>query len=161
MHTSPAPFTGRKMLFVMLAFFGVIIAANLTMMGFALTTHTGVVVPNSYVASQDFNKRIADAAAQKSRGWKTSVAYQASGLVVTFTDRAGAPLRGLTVSGVIGRPVTETQDIALDFQNQSAGRYAAPAMLGAGEWRLQAVGVAEDGARHRLIHDLTVQRPGG
>ena len=71
--TAATPFTGRKMLFSVLAFFGVIIAANMTMMTFALTTHTGTVVPNSYVASQDFNKHIAADAAQKRTGLAISI----------------------------------------------------------------------------------------
>ncbi len=49
-------FTGHHMLIVMLAFFGaVMIAANLTMASFASRSWSGLEVPNSYVASQEYN----------------------------------------------------------------------------------------------------------
>ena len=62
------PFTGRKMLIWTLGFFGVIIAVNLALLTFALRTHTGLVAPNSYVASQNFNRKAAEARAQAARG---------------------------------------------------------------------------------------------
>jgi nitrogen fixation protein FixH len=43
------------MLFSMVAFFGVIITVNMIMARFAVTTWSGLVVPNTYVASQQFN----------------------------------------------------------------------------------------------------------
>ncbi len=62
----PKPFTGRHMLFAMLAFFGVIIAVNLTMAVFATKSWTGLVVKNSYVASQAFNRELEQAKVQES-----------------------------------------------------------------------------------------------
>ena len=41
----------------MLAFFGVIIAVNVVMATLASTSWTGLVVENSYVASQEFNRK--------------------------------------------------------------------------------------------------------
>ena len=61
-------FTGRHMLAAMLAFFGVIIAVNITMAVFAQTSWTGFVVRNSYVASQEFNGKVAAARAQAALG---------------------------------------------------------------------------------------------
>ncbi|RWK14298.1 FixH family protein, partial [Mesorhizobium sp.] len=51
----PRVFTGRHMLAIILAFFGVVIAVNLTMATLANTSWTGLVVENTYVASQQFN----------------------------------------------------------------------------------------------------------
>ena len=48
-------FTGRHMAIIMVAFFGVIIAVNLTMATLASRSWTGLVVKNSYVESQKFN----------------------------------------------------------------------------------------------------------
>ena len=53
----PAEFTGRHMLAIMLAFFGVIIAVNLVMATLASKSWTGLVVKNTYVASQQFNRK--------------------------------------------------------------------------------------------------------
>ena len=51
----PRTFTGRHMTMVLVAFFGTIIVVNFTMARFASSTFGGVVVENSYVASQHFN----------------------------------------------------------------------------------------------------------
>lgn len=55
----PKEFTGRHMLAIMLAFFGVIIAVNGVMATFATRSWSGLVVENTYVASQQFNERAA------------------------------------------------------------------------------------------------------
>ena len=54
------PFTGRHMLAVVFAFFAAIIAVNLVMAFLATGTFPGLVVKNSYVASQGYNQRLAE-----------------------------------------------------------------------------------------------------
>ena len=54
-------FTGRHMLLIMLAFFGVIISVNIVIAVIANKSWTGLIVKNSYVASQEFNAKISDA----------------------------------------------------------------------------------------------------
>ena len=58
-------FTGGHMLALVCGFFGVVIAVNLTMALFATGSWTGLVVKNSYVASQHFNEELMNAAARK------------------------------------------------------------------------------------------------
>ncbi|ESZ68246.1 hypothetical protein X726_32300 [Mesorhizobium sp. L103C105A0] len=65
----PREFTGRHMLATVLAFFGVVIAVNLTMATLANTSWTGLVVENTYVASQQFNKKAEEGRAQAALGW--------------------------------------------------------------------------------------------
>ncbi|TIU14500.1 MAG: cytochrome oxidase, partial [Mesorhizobium sp.] len=65
----PREFTGRHMLATILAFFGVVIAVNLTMATFASTSWTGLVVENTYVASQQFNRKAEEGRAQAALGW--------------------------------------------------------------------------------------------
>lgn len=48
-------FTGYHMIACVVSFFAVIIFANVTMAWFASSSWTGLVVKNSYVASQQFN----------------------------------------------------------------------------------------------------------
>ena len=52
-------FTGKHMLAIMIAFFGVVFAVNFTMVYFSRHSWTGLVVENSYVASQEFNEKTA------------------------------------------------------------------------------------------------------
>ena len=51
----PFTFTGWHMLAIMLAFFGTIITVNFTMAYLATSSWSGLVVKNTYVASQQFN----------------------------------------------------------------------------------------------------------
>ncbi len=62
-------FTGRHMAAIMFAFFGVVIAVNVTMATFATRTFGGTVVDNSYVASQKYNGWLAEARRQERLGW--------------------------------------------------------------------------------------------
>ena len=65
----PAQFTGWHMAGVLCLFFGTIIAVNMVLAVNASTTWTGLVVKNSYVASQHYNETLAAAARQAKRGW--------------------------------------------------------------------------------------------
>ncbi|MEQ9121959.1 MAG: FixH family protein, partial [Alphaproteobacteria bacterium] len=133
------PFTGRKMLMWTVGFFGVIIAVNLVLLVFALRTHTGLVAPNSYVASQNFNRKAAEAHAQAARGWKTGAVYGRGVLELTFAGPDGEPIRDLHVEGGVGRPVSAAEDRRVVFTQAAPGVYHAETKLGPGEWIVEAV----------------------
>ncbi|NJR13875.1 MAG: hypothetical protein HC779_06455, partial [Phyllobacteriaceae bacterium] len=73
---------GYHMLAIFVAFFGVIVAVNLTMARFAVTHWTGLVVKNSYVASQNYNGWLRQAAASKALGWQAVPHRRDDGRVV-------------------------------------------------------------------------------
>jgi nitrogen fixation protein FixH len=64
------------MLLIMLGFFGLIIGVNLTMAYLAVGSWPGLVVKNSYVASQQFNATLRDAAHQADLGWTGTLEYR-------------------------------------------------------------------------------------
>jgi len=53
----PRPITGRKVLFMMVAFFGVVIGVNLIMMRLAIQTLPGTEVDSAYSASLAYERR--------------------------------------------------------------------------------------------------------
>lgn len=128
--------TGRKVLMMMLAFFGVIIAVNLTLAFFALNSDTGLVVKNSYVASQDFNRMRAAAMAQEQLGWKLAISTGNGEVVIKAAGPDGQALTGLTLKGMAGLPVSHFRDHALIFTEVAPGTYAAPSALGEGDWQV-------------------------
>lgn len=148
------PFTGRHMLAVVFAFFGTVIAVNLVMAFLATGTFPGLVVKNSYVASQNYNQMLAETRAQKQAGWKMEMAAAEGLLAVTLTDRAGQPLRGLAVTVAAGRPSTTEQDRVLDLAGDG-GTYRAGEALAPGLWEV-AVEARQGGAlvyaERRRIH---------
>jgi len=156
---SQREFTGRHMLAIMLAFFGVIVAVNLTMAWFAGNSWTGLVVKNSYVASQQYNDKLRAAEVQRQRGWQTRLSYQDGSFSFRLADRAGDPvvLDGLAMS--VGRPATEVQDHRVALQKKAAGHYTAQLRLAPGLWGVVITGARGD-QPFRYERRLTV-RAGG
>ena len=95
-ETDKRQFTGRHMLVVVCAFFAVVIAANATMAYYASRSWTGLVVANSYVASQHYNEKLAAAQAQAAMGWSSELTYAQGELRLRITSRDGTPVAGLT-----------------------------------------------------------------
>jgi nitrogen fixation protein FixH len=155
--TAPREFTGRHMLASILAFFGVIIAVNLTMAYFANSTWSGLVVANGYIASQSFDDDLARARAQDAMGWTVEVSHETNRVKVSFADRNNAPLAGMTVTGKLRRPTTDRQDQALAFVSEDAGLYMAEAALAKGVWDVEIIGSGAEGETYRKTYRLFVK----
>ncbi|MEI6485239.1 MAG: FixH family protein [Sphingomonadales bacterium] len=125
------PFTGRHAAAMFVAFFGVVIAVNISMARLASGTFSGTVVDNSYVASQEFNRWLADARRQAALGWATPVSLDAARHV-----RVGVPGAGFTVSGTAHHPLGRAADVPLRFARHGSF-FVAATPLPAGRWQLR------------------------
>ena len=105
-------FTGRHFTAIIVAFFGVVIAVNLTMATLATRTFGGVVVENSYVASQKYNDWLAAAERQDKLGWAVTPSLDRDRHVLLSANIAGAQ-----VSGSARHPLGRADDIPLSFDN--------------------------------------------
>ncbi|MEM9140762.1 MAG: FixH family protein [Pseudomonadota bacterium] len=123
---------GHHVLAIALTAFAVIITANMAMLFAATGSFPGLVVKNSYVASQGWNARTE---AQQALGWSSEIDYADGRLTVRIRARDGAAIDGLALTARIGRPTTDTLDQSLEFQALSEG-YAAPITLNPGVWRV-------------------------
>lgn len=130
-------FTGRHMLAIMLAFFGVIVAVNLSMATVAARTFGGKVVENSYVAGQQFNGWLAEARAQERLGWSTPVVLDGRRHVTLTAMSAGRALDRARVAAVARHPLGRAPDVVLAFRPDGAGRYVSTAPLPRGRWQVQ------------------------
>ena len=88
------PFTGRHMLLIMLGFFAVVLTANMTMVYFASHSWSGLVVKNSYVASQEFNETTDKMMANAAVDVLPALAYEAGILRVKLQTKAGQAVNG-------------------------------------------------------------------
>lgn len=147
-------FTGRKFLFIVLAFFGVIIAVNLTMAFKAVSTFPGLEVKNSYVASQTFDR---DRAAQEALGWTVDPAYERGHLSLVIRDRDGLPAPVAELSALVGRTTMARDDVTPVFA-YNGGIYSAPVVLARGAWLIQIEAKAADGTVFRQRLDLVVEQ---
>ncbi len=160
MQVPPKQFTGRHMLFAMLAFFGVIIAVNLTMAAFATKSWTGLVVKNSYVASQAFNRELEQAKLQAARGWTGNISYSNGAVVLSLTDKAGQPVLLDAPVARIGRPAFEQADHRVVMVHQGKGIYHAKDKLQPGIWQVSVRGTSSHGD-YRLDSRLIVKAEAG
>lgn len=127
-------FTGRHMLIIMLAFFGTIIAVNLTMATLANRSWTGLVVKNSYVASQQFNEKAALARAQQALGWRGELTIADGTVSYRLTDRSGDPVSAEAVRMIFRRPVSEQGDLTLRLARAGTGAFAQTIKIADGGW---------------------------
>ncbi|KUR70501.1 hypothetical protein AQZ52_16990 [Novosphingobium fuchskuhlense] len=132
---SARPFTGRHMALVMTGFFGVVIAVNVLLANLAVSTFSGTVVDNSYVASQEFNRWLGAAKADKALGWKLDIARAGPGTVrFTLMDASGRPLTGAAVRAQADHPLGARAPVAMNPREVAPGVYEAA--LPAGRWHV-------------------------
>ena len=157
--TRPGEFTGRHMLMIMLAFFGVIISVNFTMAWLAGHSWTGLVVKNSYVASQGFNEKLRQARAQNSRGWRTRLSYEKGIVRFRLADRNSQPVDVTSLALSVGRPATETEDRIILLRQIGQGTYTAEHRLRPGLWDVVIAG-EQNGQPYRYEKRLTIGTDG-
>lgn len=134
--------------------FGIIITVNLVMATQAVRTFPGLEVKNSYVASQEFNKR---KAAQTALGWTVYGDWRDGMVHLSITDADGAPVRVRDLHAVVGRATHVADDIEPVFAFNGT-QYEAPMDLGAGNWNIRMTAVAEDGTQFQQRVILHVKR---
>lgn len=127
-------FTGRHMLAIMVVFFSVIIAVNLTMAFFARSSWTGAVVENTYVASQQFNGKAAAARAQAALGWKPELTIAAGMVGYRLLDDSGKVVAARQATASFRRPASASEDQQVVLVRQPGGSFSAPVDLRDGLW---------------------------
>ena len=123
-------FTGRKMATILVAGFGVVIAVNFTMAAIASGSFSGVVVENSYVASQKFNGWLEEAEKAKALGWMAQPARDGDRLTLAI---ANVPEHA-RISAEIRRPLGQPDTRTLSFSNGANGRLVSQEELPSGRW---------------------------
>lgn len=117
---------GRHVLVVFLGFFLVVFAVNGVFLYSAISTYTGIVAVEPYRKGLNYNERIAADEAQKVQGWQEALEVTRGGQVtLRLTNRLGAPVEGLTVTGTLGRPSTAQHDVKLELVEVHPGTYSA------------------------------------
>ncbi len=134
---------GRTVLLSLLAFFAVVIGANVVMATLAVTTMSGTDVESPYLAGIKYNGEIIAAREQAARGWRmmSHVDRDADGRAVVKVearDGDGAPLAGLAVTVRLARPTDKRADRTVALTERSGGSYSgAAADVVAGVWDLE------------------------
>ncbi len=140
--------TGRRVLAMLVAFFGVVMVVNFAMMKAAISTFGGVDTKSSYEAGRMFEGEVAKAAAQTARDWQVSEHLTASGeekvLTIELRDAHGAPVAGVDVEARLAHPVDERNDVTIALAEVAAGAYRGHAVVSAGVWEINLLVVRGD-----------------
>lgn len=131
-------FTGWHMTTILVTFFGVVIAVNLIMARFAISTFGGTVVDNSYVASQNYNRWLAQADRQERLGWVPTVALDQNRRVMLQVSKQGTQLTDVVATGIAIHPLGRAKLVPLAFDRLATGALLSRQALPAGRWRVQA-----------------------
>ena len=142
------PLTGTKVLLMLVAFFGVVIGVNVTMMKLAIATLPGTEVDSPYAAGLVYDREISAAQDQAARKWKVSahIERRADGnavLQVEARDASGRPVTGLKFGGRLERPTDKRADLAVELAEAGSGVYRGnAASVAPGQWDLVIEGDA-------------------
>lgn len=135
------PFTGRHMAVILVSGFAVVFAVNFLMASLASSTFGGIVVENSYVASQEFNRWLDEAAKERALGWKLTASRRGDDrIAATLT---GAPAEASVVAEA-RHPLGRMADVRLTFARGAGGAWISDRPLPAGRWTLRFAVVAKD-----------------
>jgi nitrogen fixation protein FixH len=128
------PFTGRDMAFVIVGFFALVIAVNVTMAWFARDSFGGLVVDNAYVASQKYNGWLAAARTQEQLPWR---AEQGLGPDRHVTLALQGNPGSVTASAVAEHPLGRAPDLMLRFVPAADGNLRSTEALPPGRWNVR------------------------
>ena len=128
-------FTGRHLLWTLIGFFGVVIGVNVLMSIMAVRSFSGVVVENSYVASQNFNRWIAEGRREQALGWQLTLTPKAGGLILR-ADMAGQALSGGSGHVLFQHPLRDSLDRTLALRQVGPDLYETVGAIPAGRWHV-------------------------
>jgi len=86
----------------------------------------------------EYNNTITARELQNEMGWTARINKTESQIILVFQDAQGRPLNHLNLKARLRHPVDTARDIALTFNQDRQGRYAANSKAVKGRWLLVA-----------------------
>ena len=134
-------FTGKHMLAIFVTGFGIVAAVNFTMASLATSGFHGIVVQNSYVASQKFNGWLDKAERSRALGWDATATRREDGRVELTTKAVPA---GAIITAELRRPLGAREYASLRFEPLGDGSWHSLETVAPGRWtvrlRIEAAG---------------------
>ncbi len=153
---------GRWIPWLFVAFFGVVLVVNVTLLVAALHTWTGLETTDAYERGLAYNRALAAAAKQEALGWQVTFNFTREadrrGLIeVGLEDRFGNFLQKAEVTARFVRPTQEGYDRTVTVEHQYGARYSAEVELPlAGQWEVR-LSAAEGGQQYQLAKRIFVE----
>lgn len=135
-------FTGKHAAAIIVTGFAIIIAVNLFMATLAVRGFGGVIVENSYVASQEFNDWLDAAEEQEALGWSVEMTRSENGHLLINTKSVP---NSAIISAVARRPLGQPESKTLGFIESTPGNHVSLEALETGRWIVRLKVVSPDG----------------
>ncbi|MGN7294338.1 FixH family protein [Rhizobium sp. SAFR-030] len=142
-------FTGWHMAGVVCLFFGTIISVNVYMAYQAVHSWSGLVVENTYVASQQFNGKVEEAKRLAASGLSGTLTVGDGMIRYRMVDAAGRPVVADELTVRFKRPVGDHQDFELLLSPLGNGVYEAQREVLPGHWIVEVTGLKSG---ERILH---------
>lgn len=138
---SAATWTGRKFLFAIIAFFGVVFTVNFIMAYLAVDTFSGVVEDKPYEFGRQYNVEIERSRVSGQSGWSAKITVSRDTFLTQITNSDFAVDKPENVTLHLTRPATKEGEQWLTLRQVQRGIYAQDGLdLANGRWqyRLEA-----------------------
>ncbi len=117
--------------YIFVGCFAVVLAVNGALAYFATSSFTGLSTDGAYEKGLAYNQNLAMARAQEAMGWTVDTQAKPAGekghpkvdVVVTYKDRDGKPVEGLSVKAQMIRPTLKGYDHEVAFTTLGVGTY--------------------------------------
>lgn len=143
-------FTGWHMLGIMVLFFGTIISVNFYMAYNATRSWSGLVAQNTYIASQEFNGKAAEARILTASGVTGRLLINGSTIRYEVSHPADGPILADELTLKFKRPVGEHQDFELRLTPVAKGIFTTSHPLLPGQWIVDASATRNG---KRILHE--------
>jgi nitrogen fixation protein FixH len=153
--------TGRHVLLMLLAFFGVMLAVNAYFTVAAVKTFRGEDVKRSYRQGLDYNQTLQQRAQQSELGWTVAantnvIADDRIEILLSFNNQDSRGIGNLKITGGLSHRVDSRFDKQVTFRPVGGGRYKAVTEGLEGPYILKAVANKDDTA-FRFEHAFDVK----
>lgn len=137
------PDRSRWIPWAFVGFFAVVVAANGTLLYFALDSWTGLATTDAYQKGLAYNDELADRRRQAALGWQvdfTATPDRPGHLLFELSvgDARGVPVSSARVTVRLTRPTHDGHDFETTLAHRGGGRYAGATEVPlAGQWALE------------------------
>jgi nitrogen fixation protein FixH len=141
--------TGRTVFLCLIAFFGVVAAANAVLIRAATSTFGGVEVDSSYKAGLEFQQELAAVRAQDALHWTVAAHLDRrpdgdAELTLSVRDRDGAPPSALEAAARLEHPADARHDHVIVLQPAGPGSFKGVTAAEPAQWDL-LIDLSRDG----------------
>jgi len=157
------PLTGRRILSMLIGFFGFIIVVNGVFIYFALESWPGLSTDDAYRKGLAYNETLNAAQQQHALGWHSDIAFisreNITGVLrVQLKNAQNSGLAGLDVLVRLARPTREEFDRTITLTPISDGLYRAPVTLPLkGRWHATVEARINGKLKYLMKHALMVK----